>query len=80
MHDVINMFSSLLIKWRFTKRVEKQMDAFLVVCVCVILSCHIIHIFFKGLSNIIPLRQLRVFDERELEVSFSLSSLSPTNL
>ena len=43
--------ASLLIKWRFTDRVKKQMDAFLL-----------------GFSELIPLRLIKVFDEREIEV------------
>lgn len=43
-------YIDLLMKWRFTNRIRKQMDAFLL-----------------GFSELIPLRLIKVFDEREIE-------------
>ena len=69
-------------KWRFTDRVQKQMDAFLKVHVRK--SVHILHVWetpslplfhlpspslSQGFSDLIPLPLIKVFDERELEVS-----------
>ena len=69
---------SLVMKWRFTDRVKKQMDAFLRVrntvlwCalkICITLSLSLSLSLLQGFSDLIPLPLIKVFDERELEVS-----------
>ena len=65
-------FTSLLIKWRFTRRVQKQMNAFRNVRMSVSFTSGVMMLvhdhLYQGFSDLIPLHLLRVFDERELEV------------
>jgi hypothetical protein len=58
-----------MIKWRFVQRVSKQMTSFKNVIICVL---NILNLF-QGLSDVIPLHKLKVFDEREVEVSCSFT-------
>ena len=67
---------SLIMKWRFTDRVGKQMDAFLKVSSIAPFGYLIHSIFFsilQGFSDLIPLPLIKIFDERELEVSTSIN-------
>lgn len=62
---------SLMLKWRFKDRIQLQMDAFLKVrnCQRLTINCYIHCV--QGFSEIIPLHMIKVFDEKELEVSFN---------
>lgn len=66
-------YHRLMIQWRFTKRVKEQMDAFRNVSYNNDIHNYqyLIYLVYtlQGLSDVVPLHMLKVFDERELEVN-----------
>lgn len=56
-----------MLKWRFKDRIQTQMDAFL--NVRHFNDEQVTIIIVQGFSQIIPLGVIKVFDEKELEVS-----------